>query len=123
MASTLDNSQVAAAKLPLWRVVSGIGVLGILASLLVMAGSVYADNFVLDRYMRNLAAAPSSVAASDAELTRLIVQEAEGLGLAVHTSDVTVTREGGKPRIRIAKYSVQTKLVRMDLRLPEASSR
>ena len=110
-------------RLPVWRLITGFGVLGILIALLVIAGLVYLDNFRLDRYMRTLAAQPSSIAVSDAALSDNILARARQLDLPVHASDITVTRTAGRPHIRIARYTVQTDLVRLDLRLSEASSR
>ena len=110
-------------KLPLWRLISGSVLLGILALLLVVAGLVYLDNFRLDRYMRSLAAAPESVGLSDAALSGRLVARAKDLDLPVQASDIQITRTDRKPHIRIARYGVETPLGHMDLRLPEASSR
>ena len=109
-----------ATRLPLWRVITGFGVLAILITLLITAGLVYLDNFRLDRYMRDLAA---SSTLSDADLTGNLVDHANQLGLPVHPSDITITRTDGKAHIQIARYTVQTKLVKLDLRLPQATSR
>lgn len=102
---------------------AGLGVLGILVLLLVLAGQVYIDNFRLDRYMNALAARPASAELSDTALRNSILERARQLDLSVQPSDVSVTRTDGRPHIRIARYSVQTYLVRMDLRLSEAVSR
>jgi hypothetical protein len=110
-------------KLPVWRVISGLGLLGILAVLLIVAGLVYVDNFRLDRYMRALAEQPESVGVSDAVLSDRLVARARVLGLPVRPSDIVITRTDGKPHFRIARYGVETSLGHMDLRLPEASSR
>jgi hypothetical protein len=110
-------------KLPLWRVIAGFGLLGILVALLVVAGLVYVDNFRLDRYMGALAEQPESVGLSDAALSDRLVGRAGELGLPVHASDISITRTDGKPHIRIARYGVETPVGHMDLRLPEAASR
>lgn len=112
-----------AAKLPLWRLITGVAVLGTLVLLVVMAGWVYADNFLLDRYMRALAAQPDAGGLSDNLLSDRILQRAKQLDLPVDASDIRIIRSGGRPHIRIARYGVQTKVVRMDLRFPEAESR
>jgi hypothetical protein len=114
---------VSAEKLPLWRLIAGFAVLGTLVALLVTAALVYLDNYRLDSYMRSVAAAPASAPLSDGEITGDILDRAKQLGLSVQSSDVQITRPDGRPHIRIAKYSVQTQIVKMDLRLPEASSR
>jgi hypothetical protein len=107
----------------LWRLVAGIAVLGILVTLLITAAVVYVDNFLLDKYMRALAEQPASAGLSDAALTESIEKRARQLDLPVAPSDISVARADGRPHIRIARYSVQTYLGRMDLRLPGAASR
>jgi hypothetical protein len=121
--ASLSGSPSETAKLPLWRLIAGIAVLAALAGLLVTAGLVYVDNFLLDRYMRALAQQPASIAQSDAALTSRILDRAKELDLPVHASDIGITRPDGRPHIRIARYGVQTYLGRMDLRISEASSR
>jgi hypothetical protein len=121
MTATLPAS--APRRLPLWRLVTGLLVLGTLFALLLVAVLVYVDNFRLDRYMRALVAQPASAGLSDTALTDNVLVRAAQLGLPVRAADVEISREGGRPVMKIAKYSVQTKLLRLDLRLPEASSR
>ena len=123
MTASFPASGAEKGKLPFWRLIAGVAVLGALVALLVMAGLVYVDNFRLDRYMRALAEGPESNGLSDAVLTGDILNRARQLDLPVRASDVTVTRVDGKPHIQIARYGVQTYLGRMDLRLPEAESR
>lgn len=110
-------------KLPLWRLISGLALLGVLVALLVVAGLVYLDNFRLDRYMRALADQPESLRLSDAALTGRLVARARDLGLPVQNRDIEITRTDGRPHIRIARYGVETAAGHMDLRLPEAASR
>jgi hypothetical protein len=110
------------ARLPLWRAIAGFGVIAIFVLALLVAGSVYLENFRLDRYMRSLAADPASVSLSDAEIAGRILERAHSLGLPLRATDVTVTRTGGQPSIHIAKYRAETSIGRMDLRLPAASS-
>lgn len=103
--------------------IAGFGVIAILVLALFVAGSVYLENFRLDRYMRSLAVDPASVTLSEAEITSRILDRAHSLGLPLHASDVTVTRANGRPHIHIDKYTTETVIGRMDLRLPAASSR
>jgi len=110
---------VTAGRLPLWRLIGGLAVLGTLAALLILASLVYLDDYRLNRYMRSLAEQPGL---SDAALSESILARAKQLGLNVHPYDIEVTRTAKKPRIRIAKFTVQTRLVRLDLRLPAADS-
>lgn len=111
------------ARLPLWRLIAGFGVIAILLLALFVAGSVYLENFRLDRYMRTLAADPASVSLSEADITGRILERAHSLGLPLHATDVTVTRSKGQPRIHLDRYTTETAIGRMDLRLPAASSR
>jgi hypothetical protein len=106
-------------RLPLWRLIGGLAVLGTLAALLFLASLVYLNDFRLNRYMRSLAEQPGL---SDAALSESILTRSKQFGLTVHPYDIEITRTAGKPRIRIAKFTVQTRLVRMDLRLPAADS-
>ena len=123
MTASSSDFRLLQVKLPLWRVIAGFAVLGILVVLLVVAAQVYVDNFRLDRYMRALAAEPASAALPDAALSHSILERAKQLDLPVQPGDISVTRADGRPHIRIATYGVQTPLVRMDLRLSEAASR
>jgi hypothetical protein len=109
--------------LPLWRLISGLAVLGTLIALLILAAFVYLNDYRLDRYMRSLAEQPSSAQLSDADLSSRLLDRAKQLGLTVHPYDIGITRSDGRIHIRIDKFTVQTKLVRLDLRLPAAQSR
>ena len=110
------------ARLPLWRLIAGFGVIAVFVLALFVAGSVYLENFRLDGYMRSLAANPASVSLSDAEIAGRILDRAHSLGLPVHVTDVTVTRTHGQVQIHIGKYMTETSIGRIDLRLPAASS-
>jgi hypothetical protein len=107
-------------KLPLWRLIGGLAVLGTLVALLILAGLVYLDDFRLDRYMRDLAEQPGL---SDAALTIEILNRAQQLALPLSPGDIEITHPAGKPHIRIEKFTVQTNVVKLDLRLPAAESR
>ena len=84
------------ARLPLWRLIAGFGVIAVFVLALFVAGSVYLENFRLDGYMRSLAANPASVSLSDAEIAGRILNRAHSLGLPVRMTDVldnVVSRE------------------------------
>lgn len=110
-------------KLPLWRLITGCAVLAIMLVLVIAAGHVYVNNFLLDRYMKSFAAMPDSAKLSDAALAQKILDRAKELDLPLQPGSLTVTRQDGKPQIKIARYSVQMSLARMDLRMPGAESR
>ncbi|HVV46021.1 MAG TPA: hypothetical protein VHC72_12490 [Bryobacteraceae bacterium] len=103
--------------------IAGFGVIAVFVLALCVAASVYLENYRLDRYMRSLAADPAAVSLSDAEITGRILDRAHSLGLPVQMTDVTVTRAHGQVQIRIGKYTTETSIGRIDLRLPAASSR
>jgi hypothetical protein len=109
-------------RLPLWRLIAGFGVIALFALALIVAGSVYLENFRLDGYMRSLAADPASVSLSDAEIAGRILDRAHSLGLPLRAGDVTVMRSAGRTHIHIGKYRAETSIGRMDLRIPAASS-
>jgi hypothetical protein len=117
-----QGSAIQESRLPLWRLVTGLAVLGTLVALLVVAAIVYVDNFRLHRYMDALVDGPASAVLSDSALRTRVVERAKELDLPVVAGDVSVSRVNGKPRIKIARFGVQTYLVRMDLRLPEFES-
>ncbi len=122
MTASLPDSKVQETRLPLWRLVTGLAVLATLAVLLVVAAVVYVDNFRLHRFTNTLVAQPASAALSDSDLRNSVLGRAKALDLPVVASDVSVSRVNGKPRIKIARFGVQTYLVRMDLRLAEFES-
>lgn len=119
---TAALSEKTPARLPLWRLIAGFGVIAVFVLALFVAGSVYLENFRLDGYMRSLAANPASVSLSDAEIAGRILDRAHSLDLPVQTTDVTVTRTYRQVQIHISKYTAETSIGRMDLRLPAASS-
>lgn len=91
--------------------------------LVFAAGRLYVNNFLLDRYVKSLASMPDSASLSDATLAQKILDRAKELELPLQSGSLTITRSEGKPHIKIARYSVQMSLARMDLRMPGAESR
>ena len=123
MTAAVPESAVGEPRLPLWRLITGLAVLATLVLLLVVAVIVYLDNFRLHQYMNTLVAQPSSAALSDSALRNSVMERAKELNLPLVAGDVTVGRVNARPHIKIARFGVQTYLVRMDLRLPEFESR
>jgi hypothetical protein len=107
-------------KLPWWRLLTGLSIPAILIAVAIQAGLVYLDDYRLDTYMRSLAGQP---ALSDRELTGRILARAQELGLSLQPWDIAIAHPSGKTHIRIEKFTVQTNLVKLDLRLPAADSR
>jgi hypothetical protein len=121
--ASLPGSDVQEPRLPLWRLITGLAVLATLAVLLVVAAIVYVDNFRLHRFVDTFVAQPASLALSDLELRKSILERAKELDLPVVGGDIGVSRVNGRPHVKIARFGVQTYLVRMDLRIPEFESR
>ncbi len=123
MTAAVPEPAVQEPRLPLWRLVTGLAVLGTLVLLLAVAAIIYLDNFRLHQYMDTLVNQPSSAALSDSALRKSVLERAKELDLPLVTGDVTVNRVNGRAHIKIARLGVQTYLVRMDLRLPEFETR
>jgi len=90
-------------KLPLWRLIAGLAVLGSFAGVIIFLTPVYLDDFRLYRYTRSLPNAP------DETLIAEVVAKAHDLDLPVRPADIHITHPGGKTKIEF-RYTV-----RMDL--------
>jgi hypothetical protein len=73
--------------------------------------------------MKSFVAMPDSASLSDAAVVQKILDRAKELDLPLQPDYLTITRQDGKPQVKIARYSVQMSLARMDLRMPAAQSR
>jgi Domain of unknown function (DUF4845) len=102
-------------KLPLWRLLLALLVLGSMAAILIMLMPVYFENYQLGQYVRQLARNPG---APDENLRAAIVTRAHQLDLPVQPDDVQITRSGGKLQVH-TKYAVQIDfpLYQVDLHL------
>ncbi len=109
-------------KLPLWRLITGLAVLGAFVVVMIMLAPVYIDNYRLRSYVRELAASPGSSAQSDDALRSEVVARARQLDLPVAPDDVHVTRQSGKPRLDMAyKVKMEFALYQVDLHMSAAS--
>jgi len=90
-------------KLPLWRLVSGLAVLGSFVAVILFLTPVYLDDFRLYRYTKSLPSAP------DDTLTDEVVAKAHDLGLPVRPADVHIDHTGGKTKIEL-RYTVEMNL-------------
>jgi hypothetical protein len=95
-------------KLPLWRVVLAVLVLGTMAAVLLSLMPVYFENYQLGQFVKQLARGPN---APDDTLRAAVLKRARELDLPVDASDVAITHSDGKSVIA-TKYKVQ-----MDFRL------
>lgn len=115
-----DAGQAPGLPLPLWRLITGVSVLGIFALVIIMLAPVYVDNFRLRGYERELAAAPAASAISDDALRGEVLSRAQELDLPVRAGDVKITRDGAKPHIETV-YKVKMTLYPVDLHMSAAS--
>ena len=90
-------------KLPLWRLVLAVLVLGTMAAILLSLFPVYFENYQLGQFVKQLARGPN---APDDTLRAAVLNRARQLDLPVDASDVAVTHADGKSEIR-TKYKVQ----------------
>jgi hypothetical protein len=95
-------------KLPLWRLVLAVLVLGTMVAVLLSLMPVYFENYQLGQFVKQLARGPS---APDDTLRAAVLKRARELDLPVDPGDVAITHPGGRSRIE-TKYKVQ-----MDFRL------
>lgn len=104
-------------KLPLWRLIAGLAVLGAFAAAIAAMTPVYLDDFSLYRYIRSLPDA--SPAASDATLIAEILTKAHALNLPVKSGDIHISHTGPKRKIEL-RYTVRMDLLiyPVDLHFP-----
>jgi hypothetical protein len=106
-------------KLPLWRRIAGIGVLGGFVAVIGLMTPVYVDDMRLHRYVVSLEDAPGTAGTPDETILSEVVARAHELDLPVKPGDVHLVHSGGKLRIEM-KYVVQMNLVAypVDLHFP-----
>ncbi len=90
-------------KLPLWRLVLAILVLGVMAAVLLSLMPVYLENYQLGQFVKQLARGPN---APDDTMRTAVLNRARQLDLPVDPGDVAITHSEGKSRIE-TKYKVQ----------------
>ena len=90
-------------KLPLWRLVLGILVLVLMATILISLAPVYVENYQLGQYVKALMHASD---AGDDELRTAVIQHAHQLDLPVEAGDIQITRRDGKVELD-TRYVVQ----------------
>lgn len=90
-------------KLPLWRLVLAVLVLGTMAAVLLSLLPVYFENYQLGQFVKQLARRPGT---ADDALRTAVLNRARELDLPVEPGDVAITHSGGKLAIQ-TKYKVQ----------------
>jgi hypothetical protein len=103
-------------KVPLWRLIAGIAVLGGFAAVIGLMTPVYFDDYRLHRYVQSLA---RSTGTSDETLRAEVIARAHELDLPVHANDVHVVHTGGKTKVEM-RYTVKMDiaLYPVDLHFP-----
>jgi hypothetical protein len=94
-------------KLPVWRLISGLGVLGLLLLVAMVIAPVYIANYRLTQYVRTLAAQPDANRTPDETFRAEIADRAHELHLPLHPADITVKHEGGRVQLQVANYKAQ----------------
>lgn len=90
-------------KLPLWRLLLAVLVLGVMVAVLLSLMPVYFENYQLGQFVKQLARGPN---ATDDTLRAAVLKRARELDLPVDPGDVAITHAEGKSRIE-TKYKVQ----------------
>ncbi len=107
-------------KLPLWRLITGLAVLGSFAVVMVLLAPVYIDNYRLRGYVRDLAATPAAATTPDDGLRAEVLHRALDLDLPVRAADIKITHNGGKPHLEMS-YKVKMTFYPVDLHMSAAS--
>jgi hypothetical protein len=102
-------------KLPLWRLIGGVAVLGAFAVVLVLLAPVYIDNYRLNRYVNSLPTA----GATDESLRAEIIEHAHQLDLPVQSGDIQISHMEGKTHVQMA-YKVAMTFYPVDLHMSAA---
>jgi hypothetical protein len=104
------------AKLPLWRLIAGIAVLGGFVTVIGLMTPVYVDDYRLHRYVQSVAAESGT---PDETMRAEVIARAHELDLPVHANDVHVVHTAGKTKIEM-RYTVKMDiaLYPVDLHFP-----
>jgi hypothetical protein len=90
-------------KLPLWRLILGVLVLALMATILISLAPVYLENYQLAQYVKSLVRGSN---ATDDALRSAVIAHAHQLDLPVQAGDIQITRREGKVELQ-TKYAVQ----------------
>ena len=94
-------------KLPLWRLISGLAVLGSLVGILLSLAPVYVVNYRFTGRVK--ATVEASAALNDDAVRNAIMAEAKQMDLPVFFNDIKTARREGKLQVEL-KYAVRRKL-------------
>jgi len=96
-------------RLPRWRLLTALCILGALAFLGIRLTPLYIHNLQLQNYVNDLSVHPDSMARPDESLKAQVLQKAQALQLPVTPDNVRILRTGDRMRIDV-RY-----IVRVDL--------
>jgi len=110
------TASATAGKLPLWRLIAGIGVLAGMVTVLASLAPVYLENYRLQQYLTQLGRDPGFVATPDDAIRDEILTRARALNLPLRTADIQISRVGGGLKVQMG-YAVAMNLAlyRVDL--------
>ncbi len=109
-------------KLPFWRLILAILILGGSAAVLLSLAPLYLRDWQLRNYLRDEARNPEIVSMADSALRSKIVAQAHNLGLPVTAPDVLITRNRTNVKMEI-RYTVSFELYQVDLHFHSSASR
>jgi hypothetical protein len=116
---TPAKSERSLSRLPLWRLVLGIGVLGGFVAVIGFLTPVYVDDMRLHEYVVSLEKAPDASVTPDETLRQEVVGRARQLDLPVRPQDIQIVHNGSKLKIGM-RYVVEMNVVvyPVDLHFP-----
>lgn len=103
------TATVSADRLPVWRLIAGVAVLGSLAGVLIALAPVYVRNYRLSRDITEFAAQPSIRTTPDDGVRTRILELAGERGLPVHAGDVKLEHAAGRLNVDV-RYMVEMNL-------------
>jgi hypothetical protein len=112
-------------KLPLWRLITALLVLGVMLAVLFALTPVYIENYQLRHYLTFLLHSPNAAAIPDETLRSEVLAQARRLDLPIKKGDIAITHAQGTVEVQV-KYAVQMdfSLYQVDLHFhPGASNR
>lgn len=113
---TASPQDMAAGKLPLWRAVTGFGVLAGMMAVLLSLAPTYVENFRLQQALNGMAHDARTGAMTDDALRGEIVQRARQLGLPVVPGDIKIARTEAAVKVEMRYVAAMNlTLYRVDL--------
>lgn len=109
MSPDVELKPAEATKLPVWRLIAGIGVLGGFLAVVGFLTPVYLDDMRLHEYVLSVQSSPNAASTPDETIQAEITERAHKLDLPVRPADIHVVHNGAKVKIEM-KYVVEVNL-------------